>query len=141
MTACGNPAKPCAEESFAESLIREIEHLLGVLADTGEGGAIDLRSLPMTDEDRAGLEVFLGQGEVDARLTTAGGSEVRETKYPGVWWICHRGADGRISSEIIEITLIPEILKTHMDDLPGGLKRLKEDIKSRQFEFQSGENE
>ncbi len=141
MTQCGNPAAIGPEESFTDSLISEIEHLLNQLANRGESGAIDLRSLPMSTEDRAELEAFLGEGEVEARLTTAGGSEVRETKYPGVWWIRHQGADGRTSSEIIEITLMPEIMKTHVDDLPGGLNRLREDSESRQFEFQSGENE
>ena len=141
MTQCGAPAAAGPEESFAESLILEIAHLLDRLAGSGASGAIDLRSLPMSEADRAELEDFLGRGEVEATLSTAGGSDVRETGYPGVWWICHRGSDGRISSETIEITLIPEILKAHMDDLPIGLKRLREDIENRQFEFQSGENE
>lgn len=140
MTGCGARKPGNSREGFSASLLAEIAALLEQLAGTGVGGAIDLRSLPMDTEERAGLEMFLGQGEVDAKLSTAGSSEVRETKYPGVWWVRHHGVDGRITSELIEVTLVPEILKTHRDDLPGGLQRLCEDM-DRQFEFQSGENE
>lgn len=141
MTLCDTRPSRSAEESFTNSLITEISTLLSRLAETGEAGAVDLHSLPLSQNDRAELEAFLGQGEVNAKLSIAGTSEVRETKYPGVWWICHRGADDRITNEVIEITLVPEILKTHRDDLPIGLQRLGEDIDSRQFDFQSGENE
>lgn len=141
MTGCEAALAGGPEQSFTASLLGEIAHLLGQLAASGTGGAIDLRSLPLQAADREALERALGRGEVEARLTTAGGSEVFETTYPGVWWVRHRGADGRISSETIEVTLIPEILKTHADDLAGARGRLAEAIENRLFEFQAGEVE
>ena len=69
--------------------------MLEALAESGQAGSIDLRSLPLSDADRAQLEELLGRGEVQAKLDLAGASEVWETTYPGVWWIRHKGAGGQ----------------------------------------------
>lgn len=122
------PAVPACAAShvtgLADALLGEIADLLDTLANTGEPGAIDLRSLPMTDADRALLKDRLGAGEVHATLDVAGPSSVEETAIPGVWWVRHEGAGGMIANEHIEVTLMPQILMTQPDDLAAGRERL-----------------
>jgi HupH hydrogenase expression protein, C-terminal conserved region len=115
---------------LAQSVLREIAELLSVLVAEGETGAIDLHSLPMTPEDRSELEESLGRGDVEAILNVAGTSEVWETRYSGVWWVRHFGADDKIAAERIEITALPEILLTDNADIAAAAERLREDVGS-----------
>lgn len=112
----------------ARSLLREIGDRLGDHARTGEPHAIDLRSLPMTDADRTELEAFLGQGEIQATMDIAGRSEVRETRFAGVWWVRHYGADDHIAAERIEIAPVPEILIADATDIAVALDRLEAEL-------------
>ncbi len=64
---------------LVESVLREIAARLARLADTGEGAAIDLHSLPLAAEQRLELQRRLGRGEVAASLDAAGRSEIWET--------------------------------------------------------------
>jgi HupH hydrogenase expression protein, C-terminal conserved region len=116
--------------SLAQSVMREIMQRLSVLATSGEGGAIDLHSLPMTQADRGELEQSLGRGDVEATLNVAGTSEIWETRYSGVWWLRHFGADDKIATERIEITAIPEILVAHCADITAAAARLNDDLAS-----------
>lgn len=109
---------------LAQSLLREIARALADLAETGARQAIDLRSLPLTTADRAELEAALGQGEVSATLAASGESAIRETRFPGVWWVRHLGAAGQVAAETIEITPFPDILASHPDDIRAGAARL-----------------
>ncbi len=52
--------------------------------------------------------------------------EIRETQYPGVWWLTHRNEQGGIVTELIEITEVPAILKSHVADMAAGLRRLEQ---------------
>ncbi len=113
---------------MAEAVMREIATRLGCLADTGESAVIDLRSLPLTDADRVQLETVLGSGEVEAELRVLGQSSIRETGFPGVWWIRHRGGDQRVAAEEIAVTRIPEILITHVDDIRTAAGRLRQHL-------------
>ena len=113
---------------MAFSVLSEIGTLLETLAQSGEEGAIDLRSLPLTEADRSQLEELLGSGEVLVELNLSGGSEVWETAYPGTWWIRHRGAGGKISSEEIAICRIPEILVTHPADIEAAAVQLRREL-------------
>jgi hydrogenase-1 operon protein HyaF len=115
---------------MAWSVLSEVGSLLEKLARDGEESAIDLRSLPMTEADRAQLEELLGRGEVRAELEVAGASEVWETAYPGAWWIRHRGAGGRIASEEIAVCRIPEILVTHPVDIAAAAARIRDELET-----------
>jgi hydrogenase-1 operon protein HyaF len=126
---------------MAQSLLQEIAERLSDLADAGEASAIDLRSLPMTPADRDELEERLGRGDVDAVLNVAGKSEVWETRYAGVWWVRHLGADDRVAAERIEITTVPEILVTHGADITGASRRLHEELAADQSPDTSKEAE
>lgn len=109
---------------MADVILHEIAELLAALAASASEGTIDLRGIPMTDADRADLEHRLGHGEVHAVLDVAGTSEVFETSFTGVWWVRHRSADGRISSEEIAVTLLPPILKSSLADARRAAVRL-----------------
>jgi hydrogenase-1 operon protein HyaF len=124
----GAPCMSTQSTGMAWSILTEIRQLLNALNETGKAGAIDLRSLPMTDADREQLEEILGQGEVRAELNLAGASEVRETAYAGVWWIRHKGAGDRIACEEIAVTPIPEILITHPADIEAAAARLEHEL-------------
>jgi len=113
---------------MVDAVLREIAELLEKLAVSGEPGFIDLRSMPMTDADRAELEERLGRGEVEASLDVAGTSEVRETGYAGVWWIRHAGAGGKVAAEEIAVAEVPEILKAHHADIAAAASRLNRDL-------------
>jgi hydrogenase-1 operon protein HyaF len=119
---------------MAWSVLAEVGRLLENLAQTGEPGFIDLRSLPLTDADRDELEALLGRGEVRADLDLAGASEVWETAYAGAWWIRHRGAGDRIAVEEIAVCPVPEILQTHPADINTAARRLRHDLQQHRPE-------
>ena len=124
---------PCLSDratGMALSVLAEIGRMLEALSESGQAGAIDLRSLPLSDVDRAQLEEVLGRGEVRAELELAGNSEVWETTYPGVWWIRHRGAGDKIATEEISVCAVPEILITHPVDIKAAAGRLREELET-----------
>lgn len=102
---------------MATALMTELKDYLARLAETGETNIIDLLSLPMSDADINELADHLGVGEVKATINSIGSSSIRETAYRGIWWVRHYGDDGEVLSELIEITQIPEILVTHIDEI------------------------
>ena len=106
----------------------EIANLLDHLSASGESGAIDLRSLPMTAADRLRLQEVLGTGEVQATIDADGPSTVRETGIAGVWWTEHRNRHGELLAELIEVCRVPEILVLAQDELAPGARRLRERI-------------
>lgn len=127
----GNGGASCLDATatgMARSLLTEISQLLNNLSERGESASISLRGLPMTGADREQLEELLGRGEVHAELDLSGTSEVWETRFPGVWWIRHQGLDGKIACEEIAITPIPDILKTHPDDIRSSAIRLADEL-------------
>ena len=102
---------------MANAVMHELSGYLAHLAETGESNIIDLLSLPMTEADINELADMLGVGEVSATITSIGSSSIRETAYRGIWWVTHYGDDEKVVSELIEITRVPEILITHMDEI------------------------
>jgi hydrogenase-1 operon protein HyaF len=128
------------DTSFVRALLHEVTALLADLIATGTEGSIDLRGIPMLDEDKKQLETALGRGEVEAKVVVAGETEVWETAYSGVWWIRHRGAGDRILSDQIVVTTIPEILKTHPSDAEAAHERLHSIIESERLKEGEGES-
>lgn len=107
------------------AILTEIAQLLEHLARTGEPGAIDVRSLPLSSADRAQLLQALGAGEVDIRMQANGESRIRETAVHGVWWTEHRDSDGVLLATLIEVAPVPDILIVGNDDLVRGASRLR----------------
>lgn len=112
----------------APAVLREVAVLLEKLAVNGETGAIDLRGLPLSPGDRGWLQERLGKGEVEIALALVGDSTIRETAFPGVWWVVHRNERGAVESEFIEVARIPELVLAHPDDIEIGLENLKSAI-------------
>ena len=70
----------------------------------------------------------LGTGEISAELDALGASRIRETIYPGVWWLEHYNTAGELAGRYIEITTVPEILKSQEADVAAGRARLHERV-------------
>lgn len=107
-------------------LLHEIRHALQQWLDKGEEHAIDLRGIPMTAAEEQKLAEVLGEGELAARLSLVGISEVIETRFPAVWMITHYNEDNKIVGRYIEICQIPAILKSQQEDARAGLEQLGE---------------
>ena len=107
------------------ALLAEIAARLEKLEDDGETGMIDLNSLPLAPGEYEQLRQALGQGEVSARIEAIGASEIIETRYPGVWWVTHYNVEGDIVADTLEITAIPEIIKSQPEDIRTGLEFLR----------------
>lgn len=109
-------------------LLREIEARLAALVATGQGGSIDLRSLPLSPAEAAELDAALGSGEVRATVASFGETTVRETALHGVWRVTHRDEAGNVVGDFIEVCQVPDILKTHAADAHAALAALRDRI-------------
>lgn len=110
----------------APAVLRELAELVRRLVEAGEGGAIDLTSLPFSPADRDWLAQRLGRGEVEIRLQAGGLSTFTETGLPGVWWVLHRNDQGTLVSELLEVGWVPDIVPAQPEDVGRGLTRLDE---------------
>jgi hydrogenase-1 operon protein HyaF len=115
---------------MATALLHELADALRLLADSGESNSIDLRSLPLTETDLAELAEMLGKGELSARIDSIGYSQVQETAFSGIWWISHYGDDGDLLAEILEVTRVPELLISHVDDIRFAVERITEKVEN-----------
>jgi hydrogenase-1 operon protein HyaF len=108
----------------APVLLREIAEYVRQLLESGESTAIDLSAMPLTPADLEWLRQSLGPGEIVVTLNAEGESTLCETACPGVWWVTHRNEKGAVSSEFIEVALVPELVKAHPEDIKIGLEHL-----------------
>lgn len=109
------------------ALLHEISGQLNTLINEGIEGQVELMGL-LSEAEREALKSILGQGEVSATLDTLGQSHIYETLIPGVWWISHSNADQQAYAESIEITHMPEILKSDPAEMRNGLEALNEQL-------------
>lgn len=116
-------------------LLNEIIHALDRLLADDEPTVIDLASLPFAPGEIEELEQTLGQGELSAELDALGKSLIRETVYPGVWWVEHRNTTGELVGRYIEITRSPEILMSQDADIGAGRARLRDSFDDPGPEF------
>lgn len=110
---------------MAQAILAELIQHLPELALSGTQHVIDLTSLPMTESDKRELESLLGRGEVSVTLETIGDSQIFETGYSGIWWVRHYTADKQLISELLEIATVPEIIKSHPEDVQASAVALK----------------
>lgn len=115
----------------ADPVLREIRHALLQLLEHGTENTIDLGAIPFAGGDERILNEVLGDGEVRATLSTMGESLVQETAIPGVWRVDHFDEKGETQSRFIEVTFMPEILKTQRQDAELGLQVLSERLAAR----------
>lgn len=118
-----------APTSQVVALLNEIATLIDKLIKTGETSSIDLRSLPLFPGDYEAIKEALGEGEVRATLNAIGPSTLQETAVPGVWWITHYNDHEETVAEFIEVTPLPDIIKTHEGDLQQAPERLQQRLR------------
>ena len=111
-----------------QPVLNEVVHALDRLLADDEPTVIDLGSLPFGPGEIEELEQRLGTGEITAELDALGKSLIRETIYPGVWWLEHRNTDGETAGRYIEIARVPEILQAQEADIGAGRARLHEHV-------------
>jgi hydrogenase-1 operon protein HyaF len=109
----------------APPLLRELVELVRRLLETGEPSAIDLSALPLTPADLDWLRERLGNGEISVTLQASGESTLDETACPGVWWVTHHNEQGAVTSQFIEVTFVPELVKAHPRDVAIGRESLE----------------
>ena len=109
----------------AKAILLELQGMLYELVHTGKSTSIDIRSLPITPGDFEYLKSLLGEGEVTATINALGPTKIIETEIPGVWWITHYNADEMVLAESIEVTELPELLKTQQQDLQQAIALFK----------------
>ncbi len=119
-------AQPPAATQQVNAIVSEIESMLRTFVATGEAASIDLRSLPLFPGDYDALIDALGEGEVQATVRALGPTSIRETGYPGVWWVIHYNSADEVMAELIEVTDCPEILRSQKADLVDSLVQLTE---------------
>ena len=107
-------------------ILNEVLHALDKLLGTNESTTIDLASLPFGPGELEHLEALLGKGELSAELDALGTSSIRETAYPGVWWLEHRNAFDEVVGRYLEITRTPEILSSQDADIIAGRAHLED---------------
>ena len=124
----GMAGAPAVTGGLGGGVAAILTELVTLLERLGTPAAIDLRSLPMSPQDRVELERALGEGEVQATVNARGLSTVRETRIAGVWWIEHRDPQGELVAELLEVTRVPEILAGAPDDIAAAAQTLREYI-------------
>lgn len=115
-----------APSPYLLALLQEIQDMLTQLLEDNKSNSIDIRSLPMMPGDYEQLKQLLGEGEVTATVDSLGPSLIRETAIAGVWWVTHNNSDDDVITEFIEVTELPEILKTQAEDLRNAPQRMRD---------------
>ena len=118
---------------MAQAVLRELAEHLPALSSHGRTHQVDLTSLPMSSGDKQELASTLGQGEVEITLNTIGASRIYETAYSGIWWVKHYSTDEQLIAEMIEVAVIPEIIKSQAADIElaaNALNQLTEQLDS-----------
>lgn len=112
-----------------EPILHEIRHALARLSESGETAVIDLRSIPLAPGEEDIIIKTLGQGEVSAQLDALGPSEIIETRFAGVWLVTHFNESESIVSRFIEVTEMPDVLKSQAEDVLLALQALETELK------------
>ena len=122
------PVNTEAATGNVEPLLHEIRHALKRLANGEDGTVIDLKRLPLAPGEEERIEATLGQGEVRAEIDALGVTLVQETAYPGAWLITHRNTEDEVVARFIEVTHIPELLKSQRADIESGIEKLESNL-------------
>ena len=107
-----------------EPLLHEIRHGLARLLESAVATTIDLRSIPLAPGEEERIISELGTGEVQARMSALGPSDIMETRFPGVWLVTHYNSENEVVGKFIEVCDMPQILKAQTEDIRDGLAQL-----------------
>jgi len=119
-----NDPQDAGQSGIVVTILHELSEMLDDLLEKDESSAIDLQDLTLTPGDYELLREVLAEGEVHASIDAIGPTEVRETLFPGVWWITHYNVEGDIMADVIEVAFVPDILKSHPEDVQDARDRL-----------------
>jgi hydrogenase-1 operon protein HyaF len=108
----------------ARPVLHEIHAALANLLASGKATVIDLGAIPFAPGDERLLDSVLGPGEVSATIHALGETRVQETGIAGVWRVDHFDESGETVSRFVEITFMPEILKSQRADAEAALATL-----------------
>lgn len=108
------------------AILSELLSKLTVLNREGTTDSIDLRTLPMFPGDYEQLKETLGYGEINVSINAMGPTEIYETAIPGIWWITHYNSEDENIAEYIEITALPELLKTDPQEIQQAEPQLQQ---------------
>jgi hydrogenase-1 operon protein HyaF len=120
-----------AKTGMLQAVLAELLERLEAFAHSGTRQVIDIQSLPLSEPDRRDLADALGEGEVSAVLDSFGKSQIKETRYAGIWWVRHYTQDGALLSELIEITDMPDILRSQTPDIETSIQQLAQTIRDQ----------
>ena len=113
-------------------ILHEIRHAMDKLCKLEETSIIDLRSIPLAPGEEDAIIETLGHGEVHARLDALGPSEIYETAYAGVWLVSHFNENNHVVSRFIEITEIPDVLKSQREDVLLALEEIAAELETNE---------
>jgi hydrogenase-1 operon protein HyaF len=113
-----------------QPILHEIRHALRRLLDSEQSSIIDLRSIPLAPGEEETLLDTLGCGEVHAKLSALGPSEIYETRFAGVWLVTHYNAENNVIGRFIEITRLPDILQSQTEDMAAALEQLQRELEN-----------
>jgi len=119
-------------------ILYEVAHALDRLLEQAEPTIIDLASLPFAPGELSQLEGVLGTGEIAAELDALGASHIRETAFPGVWWLEHHNTAGEVVGRYLEITRTPQILMSQDADISAGRARLVDQLEGESPDSTNG---
>jgi len=111
-----------------EPILHEVRHALEKLLSEGKSSVIVLRSIPLAPGEERKIIEILGEGEVHARLDALGPSDIYETKFAGVWLVTHFNENDSIVSRFIEVTVLPDVLKSQHEDIVYALNELETEL-------------
>ena len=109
-------------------VLHQIRHALNRLVETGESTVIDLSAIPFGPGDREQLLDKLGEGEVQATVSSLGDTHIQETAYPGVWQVQYLAPTGEELAHHIEITLLPTLLSSPLEDVADAARALSNEL-------------
>jgi hydrogenase-1 operon protein HyaF len=72
------------------------------------------------------LKETLGYGEINVSIDAMGPTEIYETAIPGIWWVTHYNSEEENVGEYIEITELPELIKTDPLEIQQAGSRLQQ---------------
>jgi hydrogenase-1 operon protein HyaF len=117
---------------MAQALLRELADHLESIAQEGGRHVVELTNLPITPQDIILLDRMLGTGEVTATVHASGDTEIRETHFPGLWWVRYLGSEGNLITQQLEIAATPLILEAHADDMRASADAVRKLFDQRQ---------
>jgi hypothetical protein len=119
----------------AHALLHEIVKLLEQLLEHDEPSHIDLRAIPLGQEDMQMLAEVLGEGDINAEVLEPANTRISATGIPGVWWVVQLDESEQLIGEFIEINYCPEALIAISEDIRDGREALKARLFQADLEF------